>query len=490
MAFEKTKEELEEERRLLAERYPELIGQTSDPTQGLRDTLKRLAGSAFKPDSPLGPATEGLRNAGLPQEPKEQFEMSPDTKKYGYDLFGIKDIAGDTEQEIPFAPKEDTAAPEESPEAKIQTTEEIKPSGIPAAFTSKGRQPSSIVPPEIEEEAPEPSQDNAKLVEDMQRNQQNAKLAESMARTRDAIIGAGAGRRFETDYGMYKDLQEEAASPIQKIKIIQELDNAQAKNDPNSQLSKLIRKSLSELGVSMEGMDKISYAQIEKLYPSVANAMMTKLAAEARREEAILTRQIKAEGRADKEEARKEASYEKTRTIVNNKIGKLQEAKTSPFAGYNQAKQTTQMLDNAIEAWDKDDTNAKIKNSVAFMQYAKLAQGDDSVVRSSDMQALAGGLNYSSPYALLNKFAAKAEGSSFTKEELIEMKKVIDTVRKVKKQQLQERLNPIRLDAERGGYDLDQSISPDIIEEIYSPEPLSIADKAKRREELLRKQGK
>jgi hypothetical protein len=487
MAFEKTKEQIAEEQRLLAERYPELLGQQKDPTQGLRDSLKRLGVSAFKPNSPLGMATADMRTAGLP---KEEFDMSPEAKKYGYDLFGIKDLAGDTEQQIPFAPKEDAIASEESPEAIAEIPQEKKPVGIPATFTSKGRQPSSTIPPELEEKAPEPSQDNAKLVEEMQKNQKNAKLAESMARTRDAIIGAGAGRRFETDYGMYKDLQEEASGPIQKLKIIQELDNAQAKNDSNSQLSKLIRKSLSELGVSMQGMEKISYAQIEKLYPSVANAMMTKLAAEARKEEAVLTRQIRADANANKEEARKEASYEKTRTIVNNKIGKLQEAKTSPFNGYNQAKQTTQMLDNAIDAWDASDDNAKIKNSVAFMQYAKLAQGDDSVVRSSDMQALAGGLNYASPYALLNKFAAKAEGSSFTKDELVEMKKVIDTVRKVKKEQLQQRLNPIKLDAERGGYDLDQSISPDIMEEIYSPEPLSIADKAKRRQELLKKQGK
>jgi len=493
MAFEKTKEQIAEEQRLLAERYPELVGE-QDATQANRDAFKRLLGSAFKKDSPLGPATEGLRNAGLP---KEEFDMSPEAKKYGYDLFGIKDIAGDTEQEIPFAPKEPEIPKEEiAPEAALEAAPEIAPVSMAEKKLSsivKSRQPTGEPPvaPSITPVAEtSPESDNAKLVEDMQRNQSNAKMAESMARTRDAIIGAGAGRRFETDYGMYKDLQEEASGPIQKIKIIQELDNAQAKNDPNSQLSKLIRKSLSELGVSMQGMEKISYAQIEKLYPSVANAMMTKLAAEARKEEAALTRQIKAEGRADKEEARREASYEKTRTIVNNKIGKLQEAKTSPFAGYNQAKQTTQMLDNAIDAWDSSDDNAKIKNSVAFMQYAKLAQGDDSVVRSSDMQALAGGLNYASPYALLNKFAAKAEGSSFTREELIEMKKVIDTVRKVKKEQLQQRLNPIKLDAERGGYDLDQSISPDIMEEIYSPEPMSIADKAKRREELLKKQGK
>lgn len=421
-------------------------------------------------------------------------QISPELKDYAYNIFpSLNEIAPKSKTQIPFAPEE------EAPEEEAKTTEAEQPQ-VPAARTpssvpaQKAKQPiieqQPSRTPAAQEEEKAPAEDYSKMVEDMQEQQRNVRYAERLAKVRDAAIGAGLGKQFETDYGMYKDLQAAAASPIQKIKIVQELDNSKAKNDPNSDISKLIRKSLADLGVNMAGMDKVSYAQIEKLYPSVANAMMTKLATEARKEEAALTRQLKAEANADKQEARKEASYEKTRTIVNNKINKLQEAKTSPFAGYNQAKQTTQMLDNAIEAWDNSDENAKIKNSVAFMQYAKLAQGDDSVVRSSDMQALAGGLNYSSPYALLNKFAAKAEGSPFTKDELVEMKKVIDTIRKVKKQQLQQRLDPIKLDAQRGGYDLDQSISPDIMEEIYSPEPMSIADKAKRRQELLKKQGK
>jgi hypothetical protein len=490
MAFQKTKEQIAEEQRLFAERYPEAAESTVDPTQPTRDALKRLAASAFIPDSPLGKATADMRQAGLP---KEEFEMSPDIKKYGYDLFGIKDLAGDVEQEIPFAPKEQEE-PEEEPaipqEVKPEAPVERKPSSVPAQKIQQAiEQEATRTPAALEKQEPE-TEDYNKMVEGVQEQQRNIRYAERLAKVRDAAIGAGLGKQFETDYGMYGELKTEAASPIQKIKIVQELDNNKAKNDPNSDISKLIRKSLADLGVNMAGMDKVSYAQIEKLYPSVANAMMTKLATEARKEEAALTRQMKAEASADKAEARRESSYEKTRTVINNKIGKLQESKTSPFNGYNQAKQTTQMLDNAIEAWDNSDKDAKIKNSVAFMQYAKLAQGDDSVVRSSDMQALAGGLNYSSPYALLNKFAAKAEGSPFTKDELVEMKKVIDTIRKVKKEQLQQRLDPIKLDAQRGGYDLDQSISPDIMEEIYSPEPMSTADKAKRLQELKKKQGK
>lgn len=495
MAFEKTKEELEEEQRLLAEQYPELVSDGVDATQANRDAFKRLLGSAFKKDSPLGPATEGLRNAGLPQEPKEEFEMSPDTKKYGYDLFGIKDIAGDTEQEIPFAPKEEVVSEEEPiiPQEKPATPPEAKapaPTGAKPSIqrAAPNLQQETIKPTIAAEESD--NQDNLKLIEDMQKNQGDIRYAKRLARFRDAAMGAGLGKTIKGDYSMYDELSIAATAPIQKINALQELNNAKAKNDPNSQLSKLIRKSLGELGVNMQGMEKISYAQIEKLYPSVANAMMTKLAAEARKEEAVLTRQIRADANANKEEARREASYEKTRTIVNNKIGKLQESKNAPFKGYQDAKATLNSLDNAITAWDNEDENAKIPISESFMKYAKLAQGDDSVVRSSDMQALAGGLNLTSPKELWNKFIAKGKGASFTKGELIEMKNIISAYKKFKKEDLQQRLNPIKLDAERGGYDLDQSISPDIMDEIYSPEPQSIADRAKRREELLKKQGK
>ena len=419
-------------------------------------------------------------------------QLSPELKDYAYSIFpSLNQIAPKSNVQIPMAA-------EEEPQEELPNSEdmEVSPAAAPQrAPSSVAKVTSPQIPavrsPASQPEAPTPkAQDYGKMLDQMQEQQRNIRYAERLAKVRDAAIGAGLGQKFQTDYGMYEDLQKEAAAPIQKIKIIEELESNKAKNDPNSDISKLIRKSLVDLGVNMAGMDNVSYAQIEKLYPSVANAMMTKLAVEARKEEAALARQLKAEAKADKEEARNEAKYEKTRAIVNNKIAKLQEAKTSPFAGYSQAKQTSQMIDNAIEAWDNSDEDAKIKNSVAFMQYAKLAQGDDSVVRSSDMQALAGGLNYSSPYALLNKFAAKAEGSPFTKGELLEMKKVIDTIRKIKKQQLQQRLDPIRLDAQRGGYDLDQSISPDIIEEIYSPEPMSVVDKAKRLEELRKKQGK
>ena len=314
--------------------------------------------------------------------------IDPKLMDYAYNIFpALNQIAPKSNVQIPMAAEESEQVEADQPEME-QTSTESSAQRAPSSI-SKISTPATTVersPAAQPEQAATKADDYSKMLDQMQEQQRNVRYAERLAKFRDAAIGAGLGKKFETDYGMYEDLQKEAAAPIQKVKILQELESNKAKNDPNSDISKLIRKSLIDLGVNMAGMDGVSYAQIEKLYPSVANAMMTKLAVEARKEEAALTRQIKAEAKADKDVARKEASYEKTRTIVNNKIAKLQESKTSPFSGYSQAKQTSQMIDNAIEAWDNSDDDAKIKNSVAFMQYAKLAQGDDSVVRSSDMR--------------------------------------------------------------------------------------------------------
>ena len=336
--------------------------------------------------------------------------------------------------------------------------------------------------------------EDEKLISEVQQNQSDIRYAKRLARFRDAAMGAGLGKNIEGDYSMYDELSEAAEAPVQKIKALQELNNSRAKNDPNSSISKLMRNSLKELGMKMEGLDNVSYAQIEKLYPSLANAAMTKVASDARKEDKKMTQMVNQERLADKKKADEQAAYERTRTIVNNKIGKLQESKNAPFKGYQDAKATLNSLENAITAWDNEDESAKIPISESFMKYAKLAQGDDSVVRSSDMQALAGGLNFTNPKELWNKFIAKGMGASFTKAELIEMKNIISAYKKFKKQDLQQRLNPIKLDAERGGYDLDQSISPDIMEEIYAEEPKSkleiLAERAKKQQELLKKQGK
>lgn len=421
----------------------------------------------------------------------QDYELPSDLKEHAYNIFpSLNEVAPNSNIQIPYAPEEQPVEEQPAQEAAqaapeqqaIQKPEPQAPIAHQAQPASQPVQPQNRAPAVVEEA---PQDEVKQAMQQADQNAYNAMIAGQIARTRDAIIGAGSGNIFKADNSIYDDMKAQADKPVKNLLLAAELQNNQAKNDPKSQISQLVRKSLEEMGMSMAGLENVSYSQIEKLYPSLAQALYTKIANDAKREERQLASQIK-------EDNKETQTYNKTRDIVNNKVSKLMDSKTSPFYIYDQSKQTSQMIDNAIASWDNQDQNAKMKNSVAFMQYAKIAQGDDSVVRSSDMQALAGGLNYSSPQALLSKFAARAEGSPFSKGELVEMKKIIDTVRKVKKEQIRQRLDPIIKTAEHGGYDLDQSISQDIINEIYSPEPETVLDKAKRLQELRMKanQGK
>lgn len=423
-------------------------------------------------------------------------QISPELKDYAYDIFpSLNKIAPKSKTEIPFAPEEEPVAQESaSPESLTRQPSSLeKPKAIPRTSPSSTPTQKQIEQVPQAQQSIQSQYDIEGLIKQSEEEEDRAALLKQSAKLRDAIMGAGLGKIKQTDVSMYEDMEKKAQRPLRNLVLKQELEDKKSKNDPNSPISKLMRKSIENLGMDMTGLENISASQIEKLYPSLAQGLYSKIAAETRKEEAIANRQMRAELAANKEEARNEAKYEKTRTIVNNKIAKLQESRNSPFKGYQDAKMNLNSLNNAIAAWDNEDENVKLKISEAFMRYAKQAQGDDSVVRSSDMQALAGGLNLRSPTELFNKFAAKAQGASFTKGELLEMKNIINAYRKFKKEELQQRLNPIRLDAKRGGYDLDQSISPDVIDEIYAEEPKPLEERAKRIKELRKKdikQGK
>jgi hypothetical protein len=408
-------------------------------------------------------------------------EMDPELREHAKIIFpSLNEMFPKNENEgvqIPFAPKEsmkeevsqDEAVPQQQPKTKSTSQASKKESTTEAIKkeSSIQRQPTAKQEQSIDD-----------LIKGIREEQDRVSLSKQSAKLRDAIMGAGIGQIKQTDVSRYEELAKRAERPLTDMLLKTELKDKQAKNDPNSNISMLTRNFLKERGVNMAGLENISYSQIEKLFPTFMNTINTEIAAKAKKEENAINRSIK-------EQAAEEKAYNKTRDIVNSKTAKLFET-TSPLSPYNQAKQASSIIDAAIQSWDDQDLDSKIKNSVAFMQYAKIAQGDDSVVRSSDMQALAGGLNLS-PEALYNKVFSKVKGQAFTKNELLEMKKVLDIIRKVKKQQVQSRINPIILDAQRGNYDIAQSIDSSLLEEIYSKEPMSLDEKAKRREELRKK---
>lgn len=414
MAFQKTPEEIEAERKLLEERYPELVDTGIDPTQKARDAIKRVIGSGFKPDSPLGPATESLRMAGTP---KEEFEMSPEIKKYGYDLFGIKDLAGDVEQEIPFAPKEKEEA--SAQEYLLMEEEENIAPEVPVKKESKSAEsPVQIKQPiraDKVSQIAEPRQTQAdieNLIKQTEEEEDRAALWKQSAKLRDAVMGAGLGRIKQTDVSMYEDLQKKAQRPLRNLLLKEELEDKQQKRDPNSNISKLMRKSLEDLGVRMQGLENISAAQLEKLYPNLVSGITAKINAETRRDIASMSREDRAILRREKEDLKKAAAAKLSdRQLtplvdVDSIIGNLDNVismANEKFVG---------PLDARIPDVMTSGENAAFRSSVGRMvdSYRKAITGAGA--SAMELQKLEGRLPQ--PTDTLEQFKAKA--LSFRKE--------------------------------------------------------------------------
>ena len=348
--FKKTPEEIEAEKMLQAERYPDAVESTVDPTQPTRDAVKRLIGSAFIPDSPLGRATADMRQAGLP---KEEFEMSPEIKRYGYNLFGMDQVAP-SDVQIPFPvgqePTEEVQ-PERAPASieapEIEAPADLAPQRQPAAQKTQALQADQFAQPQMAEQAPivpsattQPT-DIEKMVQQAAEEEDRIALLKQSAKLRDAIMGAGSGTILKTDTSLYEDLEKRAQRPMKNLLLKQELEDKKAKNDPSSQISKLTRKSLEELGVSMAGFEGVPYSQLEKLYPSLTQAMYTKLAAEARKEEAQTRRADRADAKLAKLDQDKQKDLIKH---IDYSVNNLKKA----YENYSKSQTTIDSISNII----------------------------------------------------------------------------------------------------------------------------------------------
>lgn len=434
MAFQKTPEQIEEEQRLLSERYPDAASQSSDLTQ---------------------------------------YDMPADLKAHAYNLFpALNEISPKSNVQIPFAPEENVHEPAnlDAPEATQSVMDQLD-------SPQEVRQTQEQIPQESPIDAP-PQEDYQQAIDQSSERARSIRLNSQMARTRDAAIGAGLGAKFEADNSMFKDLAANADEPVKELLLASELKNNKAKNDPSSQISKLVRASLSEMGMNMDGLDGVSYAQIEKIYPSLAQSLYTKLANESKREERNLMREVKVDSKASND-------LDRVGQSVDRQVAQLRLSKEA--SSYESAKTAETLLQAALNS---KSPLVKVEDAAAFMNYAKSAQGDDSVVKAEDMKVLAGGMGFNSVTEMLSKLTSKARGSSFTKGELTAMGRVLQTIKNVKRAKLQQRLTPLKYKAEMHGYDMNQSIDPGYMEEIFAPMPLSLEQKASRLRELKAKQGK
>lgn len=346
LGFNKTPEELEEEQRLVAEAYPELSTSSEDPTQKNRQLLKRILAST---STPLGKSAE----ESLAEENKPQFEMSPEIKKYGYDLFGMDKVAP-SDVQVPF-PVGQQPSLETGPKTSSESIESPVELKQPPRAGQQGREPASLPEEEptaqpAKAEQPESAQletqkpsDIESMIKASEEAEDRAGLWKQSAKMRDAIMGAGLGKILQTDTSLYEDLEKKAQRPMRNLLLKQELEDKKVKNDPNSSISKLMRKTLEDSGMSMAGLENVSYAQLEKIYPSLANTIATKLSAQARKEEASLLRAERADRKLDKLDQQKQKDLISHIDFSVNNLKKQ-------YADYSKAQTTIDSIGNILSS--------------------------------------------------------------------------------------------------------------------------------------------
>ena len=487
IGLEKSPEQMQQQELLQQERYPTSLPIQEDPTAANRKSLGSAIKSAIPKSSPLGQSLK---------EP-EQFEMSPEIKQYGYDLFGMQDVAGDAKQELPMAQKEPVQAAEEDnlEDEEMLSDEELLDQIVVDGDTFKKRNPDFDVnnlgkklkaPTEMPAEAPiedmgrEPASTNLKntlppeedtsvdeMVKKYREQEDRADYFKSLAKFRDAVMGAGSGRVLTgTDYSTYDEMKARAKRPIEDVMLKTQLTDNKAKSDPNSQISQLMRKTLGNLGIDMADLSEVSYSQLEKIYPSLANTIATKIAADAKKEQASQAADLRREAEAARKSEKEIAKQDRRLSELNKRTENV--LKSDEYKLYNNIGTTNALINEAIQMWKDGDDSYKQTTQSAFMGFAKAAQQDSSVVRESDMRVLAGGVNYGSLGGLLQKIVAKGKGADYSPEELQGFKKAVEIIRDVKRQDLQKRFNPILSRATDADISPDYLVSSDLLDDIYS----------------------
>ena len=354
--------------------------------------------------------------------------------------------------EIPFAPQakkiESTAAiiPVEEDKKEVAP---VVPSPIPSDIQAKlesgdqGRSPSS-------------EEDELTRAQDADRQNQ---LLNTLLRA--GIMGGAAFAQTKADYTGVDALDKTKGQLAANVKERQSYSKAQKEigdddklRDTTSDISKTARELATKLGIKVT--DKVSAKQLQDAGLPLGTLLSTQMAAEGRKEAAQLQREATGAAKSETNKLKIQAS-------VDRQVSQL--IKSKDYEAYNAAKDAQSALDLALETGDKTASGS------AFMQFAKTAQGDNSVVRDGDMAILAGSYNYTSPKEMFSKLMAKAQGGNFNKKELEQMKAVAARVQQIKGQRVSQLLSPIIERTTAADINLAESLDPAVVSEFAGKSP-------------------
>jgi len=236
--------------------------------------------------------------------------------------------------------------------------------------------------------------------------------------------------------------------------------------DPNSDISKQARDIAKKVGLKIG--PNVTAQQLKTAGLPIGNLLTQQMAIDSRKEQSALQREMIAATRSEKKERDAEKQDIKQRDSVDKLVKNVMTS--DDYKGYQGAKAAGISLANAIASGDKTAIGS------SFMLYGKIAQGDNSVLRESDMKNLAGSMNYSSPSEMLAKLSAKAKGADFTPKELENMMQVTKMIENIKARQLKQQLVPIQTRFEKYGLDPAESMDPSLIRELSEQRPESPSD--------------
>jgi hypothetical protein len=387
----------------------------------------------------------------------------------GYGMMG-----GDEEQpQIPMAPQAKQEVPPAQPQV-ITPVQRAASSAIAApksdsldfkALENTFDKGMAGLPQESTPEEQEP--DYSSLMREAQQSSNQNDFYNHLLRAGNqagsAIASLGAGSQVKADYSGVDALEKTAGKPVSDIKGLMETKSSEQKlkaaqedlkddakmRDPNSEVSKLTAELAAKAGLIKPGQ-VMSAQALKNSGVNIGNLLSTIEAGKARKESAALQREAMSASKGETNKLKIQGS-------VDRQVSQL--LKSKDYEAYNAAKDAKSALDFALESGDKTASGS------AFMQFAKIAQGDNSVVRDGDMAILAGGYNYTSPAQMITKLAAKAAGGNFNDDELKQMKAVANKVQEIKGRRVQQLMSPVIERAGAAGLNLEESLDPSMIGE-------------------------
>lgn len=283
----------------------------------------------------------------------------------------------------------------------------------------------------------------------------NARLTNSLGAAGE-IIGSSIARTTPVAQQLFKDNIAQADQGVKDFKDRKALE----KDDPNSPLSKGYRNFLKQMGVEVKG--DFTSAMGEKLSPLYYKMFEAEESRKARKEEMGLKHEMLKVQKDAMADAKKTATDSKDTDAYRAEsqkgaLGKL-------YANYENAVSSFDIVDRYIgDGADKLDksTASGYKDFGILFSALKALQGDDSVIRESEVRLGRAAGSFREKAAGLFKQVINGESLAASQRESI--REALDILKTARLKQYQKALIPLATKAKNRGLKFDEMFGTDIM---------------------------